>query len=264
MLGAIASATERIRLGTGVTCPTIRIHPAIIAQAAATTAALMPGRFFLGVGTGENLNEHILGQGWPDGTSAPRCWRRRSRSSALLWAGEEASHHGRYYTVENARLYTLPHELPPIYVAGSGARMAATGGPIGDGFIGTGPEATSRRYAEAGGRAALSARSRCAGLEAEARRTAREWWPTAAIHGEATQELPSPAHFEELAEERDRGMVAEEIPCGPDPGPILGGDPRLPRCRLRPRLPAPGRARPGGFLEFARRKMLSECVLGEG
>ena len=71
-----------LRLGTGVTCPTIRIHPAMIAQAAATTAALMPGRFFLGVGTGENLNEHILGDRWPTTTSGSRCSRRRSRSSA--------------------------------------------------------------------------------------------------------------------------------------------------------------------------------------
>src|SRR3712207_8347243 len=68
VIGAIAHATSRLRLGTGVTCPTVRIHPAIIAQAAATSAAMMPGRFFLGVGSGENLNEHILGEGWP---SAP-------------------------------------------------------------------------------------------------------------------------------------------------------------------------------------------------
>ena len=77
VLGAIANATARIRVGTGVTCPTIRIHPAIIAQAAATAAALMPGRFFLGVGTGERLNEHVVAQHWPSGRSGRRCSRKR-------------------------------------------------------------------------------------------------------------------------------------------------------------------------------------------
>ena len=86
VLGGIAEATDKLSVGTGVTCPMIRTHPAIIAQAAATTATLMPDRFFLGLGTGENLNEHILGTVWPNGTSAPRCSRRRSRSSGSCGA----------------------------------------------------------------------------------------------------------------------------------------------------------------------------------
>ena len=117
VIGAIAEATERLRLGTGVTCPTIRIHPAIIAQAAATAAALMPGRFFLGVGTGENLNEHILGDRWPEGRVRLEMLEEAIEVIRLLWQGGYQSHHGTHYTVEQARLYTLPDEPPPIMVA---------------------------------------------------------------------------------------------------------------------------------------------------
>src|SRR5918996_3866961 len=137
VIGGIAVETETLRLGTGVTCPTIRTHPAIIAQAAATSAAMMPGRFFLGVGTGENLNEHILGDRWP-----PSDIRREMLEEAVdvmrsLWEGGSQSHYGDYYVVENARLYTLPEEPPPILVAASGPRAAELAGRIGDGFVGT-------------------------------------------------------------------------------------------------------------------------------
>src|SRR5688572_4190069 len=89
VIGGIAHATRRLRLGTGVTCPTVRYHPSIVAQAAATAAAMMPGRFFLGVGSGENLNEHVLGQGWPSAPVGSECWRRQSRSFACC--GKAAS-----------------------------------------------------------------------------------------------------------------------------------------------------------------------------
>jgi len=126
VIGAIAQATERLRLGTGVTCPTIRTHPAIIAQASATAAAMMPGRFFLGVGTGENLNEHILGDRWPEGSVRVEMLAEAIEVIRLLWQGGYQSHHGRYYTVEEARLYTLPNEPPDIMVAAGkpGARHA--------------------------------------------------------------------------------------------------------------------------------------------
>ena len=104
------AATERLDVGTGVTCPTIRIHPAIVAQAAATTAALMPGRFFLGVGTGENLNEHVLGQRWPPTELRLEMLEEAVEVMRQLWEGELVSHRGAHYTVENARLYTLPDE----------------------------------------------------------------------------------------------------------------------------------------------------------
>src|ERR687883_157173 len=136
VVGAIAHATQRLRLGTGVTCPTMRIHPAIVAQAAATAAAMMPGRFFLGVGTGENLNEHILGDRWPEADVRREMLEEAVEVIRLLWQGGQRSHHGRHYTVENARVYTLPETPPPIIVAASGPKAAELAGRIGDGFWG--------------------------------------------------------------------------------------------------------------------------------
>src|SRR5207245_1927189 len=122
VLGGVAQGTDRLRVGTGVTCPTMRIHPVIVAQAAATAAALMPGRFFLGVGTGENLNEHIVGHRWP-----PIGVRQEMLEEAVavirqLWQGGYQDHHGRFYTVERARIYTRPEVRRPIYVAPSGTK----------------------------------------------------------------------------------------------------------------------------------------------
>jgi G6PDH family F420-dependent oxidoreductase len=114
VIGAIAHATTRLRLATGVTCPTMRLHPAIIAQAAATAAAMMPGRFALGVGTGENLNEHILGTRWPPHDIRLAMLEEAVAVIRLLWQGGTQTHRGCYYTVENARIYTLPEVLPAI------------------------------------------------------------------------------------------------------------------------------------------------------
>ena len=140
VIGAIAASTTTLRLGTGVTCPTIRIHPAIIAQAAATSAALLPGRFFLGVGTGENLNEHILADRWPS------AYERRERlAEALevmrgLWEGDLWSFEGKYYRVDNARLYTLPEEPIEVVVAAAGPEAAKLAARIGDGLVSTAPD----------------------------------------------------------------------------------------------------------------------------
>src|SRR3954469_7966676 len=117
VIGGIAQVTEQFRLGTGVTCPTIRIHPAIIAQAAATCAAMMPGRFFLGVGSGENLNEHILGDKWPAPDERLEMLEEAVEVIRLLWEGGYQTHRGKHYTVEQARIYTLPDQLPEICVA---------------------------------------------------------------------------------------------------------------------------------------------------
>jgi G6PDH family F420-dependent oxidoreductase len=117
VIGGIAQATQHLRLGTGVTCPTTRIHPAIIAQAAATAAVMMPGRFFLGVGAGENLNEHVLGDRWP-----PYELRRQMLEEAvevirLLLDGQTETYSGEFYLVEDARLFTVPAETLPIMLA---------------------------------------------------------------------------------------------------------------------------------------------------
>src|SRR5438552_11171160 len=139
VIGGIAQVTDRFRLGTGVTCPTIRIHPAIVAQAAATAAVMLPGRFFLGVGTGESLNEHVVGEHWPSGDVRLDMLEEAITVMRELWRGKTYSHHGRYFTVERARLFTLPEDPPPIFVAATGRRTAETAGRLADGLISVQP-----------------------------------------------------------------------------------------------------------------------------
>jgi G6PDH family F420-dependent oxidoreductase len=219
VLGGIAQATERLRVGTAVTCPTMRIHPAILAQAAATTAAMLPGRFLFGLGTGENLNEHILGDRWPPHSVRVEMLEEAVEVIRLLWQGGLRSHRGRHYTVENARLYTLPEEPPPILVAAGGPESAAVAGRIGDGLVGTSPDAELvRAFEKAGGRGKprLGELTVCWGRDAAvARRQALERWPIAGMSGPLYTELALPAHFEGAAE-----MVREEdleVVCGADP-----------------------------------------------
>jgi coenzyme F420-dependent glucose-6-phosphate dehydrogenase len=221
VLGAIAQSTQRLTVGTAVTCPTLRIHPAIVAQAAATAATLMPGRFFLGVGTGENLNEHVVGQGWPETEVRQARLEEAIEVIRLLWKGGNQSHHGRYFTVENARLYSLPDTPPPLYVAVGGRRSADLAGRLGDGMIGTGPEPSLlAAFDRAGG----AGKPRYAELtvcwakdEAAAKKIAKEHWPTSAMESSLSWELPLPEHFEAVAELVTEEHVAESITCGPDP-----------------------------------------------
>jgi G6PDH family F420-dependent oxidoreductase len=221
VLGAIAQATRRLVVGTGVTCPTVRMHPAIVAHAAATAAALMPGRFFLGLGTGENLNEHIVGQGWPETAVRQSRLEEAIEVIRLLWSGETVSHHGKHYTVENARLYTLPEKPPPIMLAAGGPRTAEMAARLADGLVGTSAEADLiQQFERAGGRdkPRYGEVSVCwAEDERTARRTAREIWPTAALASALSWELPLPQHFEAAAELVTEDQVAESITCGPDP-----------------------------------------------
>ena len=219
VLGAIAQATDRLIVGTGVTCPTMRIHPAIIAQAAATAADLMPGRFFLGVGTGENLNEHILGQAWPEWDVRAEMLEEAVEIIRALWSGEMVSRRGGFYRVQNAQLHSLPESLPPIRLAASGAKMARMAGRISDGLISTAPDhEVIDAYRDAGGSGPLIGQmSVCwSESEAKARRTALEWWPTAALHGEVSQELANPSQFTDLAKGVTEDQVAEAILCSPD------------------------------------------------
>jgi G6PDH family F420-dependent oxidoreductase len=225
VIGGIAGATERLVLGTGVTCPSVRMHPAIVAQAAATSAAMMPGRFFLGVGTGENLNEHVLGDHWP-----PAAVRREMLEEAVgvirdLWTGRVVEHRGRHYTVENARIYTLPDELPPIAVAAAGPEAAQLAGRIGDGFVGVSPDAElidTFKTNGGDGKPRYGQVTVCwAEDEARARRIAHEWWPNIGLGGELSQVLSLPAHFEAAVENVGEEDVAEVVACGPDPAPHL-------------------------------------------
>jgi G6PDH family F420-dependent oxidoreductase len=221
VIGAIAHTTKRLRLGTAVTCPTVRVHPAIVAQAAATAASMMPERFFLGVGTGENLNEHIVGEGWPETAVRQARLAEAIHVIRLLWEGGFQSYHGAFYTVEKARLYTLPKAPPPLMVAAGGAKGAEIAATLGDGMIGTEPDKKLlKAFKKAGG-----ARKPCYGEltvcwakdESKARQTATEWWPIQAMDGSLAWELPLPAHFEAAAELVTEDAVAESMVCGPDP-----------------------------------------------
>jgi coenzyme F420-dependent glucose-6-phosphate dehydrogenase len=225
VIGAIAQATQRFALGTGVTCPTIRTHPAIIAQAAATAAAMMPGRFFLGLGTGENLNEHILGTRWP-----PMPVRREMLLEAieilrLLWQGGSRSHRGKYYTVEAAEIFTLPEKPPPIYLAAAGKKSAELAGGSADGLISVMPEAElvkTFRAAGGAGKPCYGQTVVCWGeTEEEAGRIAREWWPVAALPGALMSELATPAMFEQAASLVGDEALGKSIVLGPDPAPHI-------------------------------------------
>ncbi len=220
VIGGIAAATERIKLGTGVTCPMIRIHPAIIAQAAATSACMMPGRFFLGVGSGENLNEHILGDRWPPTDVRHEMLEEAVEVIRLLWQGGTQSHEGKHYRVENARIYTLPEELPPIIVAGAGPKAVDLAARIGDGFWGVSPQQELlEQFDRAGGTGPKYGQATVcwAADEDEAKKTAYEIWPNAGIKGELSQELPTPTHFEQAAQMVRPDDLAESLPMGPDP-----------------------------------------------
>lgn len=222
LLGGIAQSTQKLQIGTGVTAPIMRIHPAIIAQAAATVATMMPGRFFLGVGTGENLNEHILGDRWPAYQIRMEMLEEALEVIRLLWQGGTQSHYGKYYTVENAQVYTLPDTLPSIMIAAAGPESAKLAGRIGDGFINTAPDAeVIEIFEKEAGKKQLPKYGQLTVCWAESDKKAREiahhYWANSGLPGTLPQDLPTPAHFEaavKLVKEED---LAETIVCSSDP-----------------------------------------------
>ena len=220
VLGGIAAVTERIEVGTAVTCPTTRIHPAIIAQAAATAAVMLPGRFFLGVGTGEALNEHILGDRWPSSGIRREMLEEAVAVIRLLWEGGSQSHFGRHYTVEQATIFTLPDEPPPIIVSGFGEHSIDLAARVGDGYFTTAPDSDAvARYRAGGGDGLCYSKMDVALADsvADARKLALATWPNSALTGELAQILPLPAHFEQASKDVTEEQVAEAILCDQDP-----------------------------------------------
>jgi G6PDH family F420-dependent oxidoreductase len=220
VIGALAQAAPGMSVATAVTCPTVRIHPAVIAQAAATAAVLLDGRFTLGVGTGEALNEHILGDNWP---SAPE--RREMLEEAVeiireLWDGGVKSHRGRHYKVDHARIYDLPAEPPKIVVSGFGPAAIDLAAKIGDGFATVQPDADGveqfRSQSVRGSLVQGGVKVCFDSDERRARETAYRLWPNDGLPGELAQILPTPSHFEQAVELVSEEMVADQIPCGPD------------------------------------------------
>ena len=219
-IGALSQACQ-LPVTTAVTCPTTRIHPAIIAQAAATSAVLLEGRFTLGVGTGEALNEHIYGDPWPSADVRLDMLEEAVDVIRALWEGGFVDYRGEYYTVDHARLYTLPDEPPPIHVSGFGPKSIDLAARIGDGFICTKPEAEIvQRFHDNGGEGkptSVGLKVCFAASEDEGVRVAHERWANEGLPGELAQVLPSPKHFEQASTLVPLDATRQAHACGPDP-----------------------------------------------
>lgn len=220
MVGALSQVC-RLPISTAVTCPTTRIHPAIVAQAAATSAVLTEGRFTLGVGTGEALNEHIYGDPWPSADVRLDMLEEAVDVIRTLWAGGFVDHRGEYYMVDHARIYTLPDTPPPIHVSGFGPKSIDLAARIGDGFICTKPDAGHvRRFRDNGGgdKPTSAGLKVCyADTEDEGVRIAHERWANEGLPGELAQVLPSPQHFEQASTLVTPEMTRKAHACGRDP-----------------------------------------------
>ncbi len=220
VLGGIAQVTTTLRVGTGVTSPIIRMHPAIVAHAAATTATLMPGRFFLGVGSGELLNEHILGDEWPRAGI-----RREMLSEAIdvirdLWAGETTSHRGRHYRVEGAKIFDVD-EPPPIVMAAGGKKSTQLAAEKADGLISVVAKRSIVEDFEAAGGAGKPRYMKVAVCydedEQEARRLVHKQWPIDAMPPRLLTEQRLPQDFEAIASLVTEQQAVDAVVCGPDP-----------------------------------------------
>jgi G6PDH family F420-dependent oxidoreductase len=219
VLGAVAQATERVDVGVGVTCPIVRVHPAILAQATATTSLLFGGRFFWGVGTGEALNEHITGARWPRPEVRLEMLEEAIGVVRELWTGETVDHRGRHYEVENARLFDPPEIPIPVIVSGFGPAAAEVAGRVGDGYWGTAPKRDLlEAFERAGGRGPRYAQLTLCWADDEdtARKTVREVWPNVGLSGQLSQDLPTWTHFEQATEPLTVEQVTSSVPCGPD------------------------------------------------
>ena len=207
VIGAISQVCE-LPVTTAVTCPTVRMHPAIIAQAAATAAVMTSGRFNLGVGTGEALNEHVLGDAWPSIDIRLEMLEEAIAVMRALWQGGFVTAYGRHYNVDHARIYTLPDEPPEVFVSGFGPKSTDLAARVGDGYISTQPdgELVDRFKAASGDKPAQAgAKVAYASTEDEGVGHAHRLWANAGLPGELAQVLPSPKHFEQASE-----LVTEE------------------------------------------------------
>ncbi|MEV1144972.1 TIGR03557 family F420-dependent LLM class oxidoreductase [Micromonospora sp. NPDC049799] len=220
VLGAIAAKTGTLGLATGVTCPTVRYHPAIIAQAAATLALVSDGRFTLGVGAGERLNEHVVGQGFPSVRGRHERLREALEIIRLLWQGGYQSYDGRHLHLEDARVFDLPETPPVIAVAASGRSSATLAAELGDGLFVTEPkDSIVEHYRKAGGRGPRYAEVPMAWATddrqaVEAVLQTSRWMVTG---WKVMSELPNPVNFDAASGYVEERHVRELFSIGPDP-----------------------------------------------
>lgn len=219
VLGAIAAGTDRIGLATGVTCPTIRYHPAIVAQAAATLGLLSDNRFTLGIGAGENLNEHVVGLGYPSVRVRHEMLAEALEIIRRLWSGGYQSYEGQYLQLDDARVYDLPAELPKIVVAAGGPEAAKLAAEFGDGLFATEPRADLvQTFEESGGAGPKYAEAALAWAPDEkaavAEVLAKNAW---AVTGwKVMSELPNPVNFEAAAKTVREEDIRESFAVGAD------------------------------------------------
>jgi len=221
MIGALSQVTD-LPITTMVTCPIVRVHPAIVAQAASTSSVLAEGRFRLGVGTGEALNEHITGHVWPSFEVRAEMLEESVEVMRQLFTGQETSHRGEYYTVENARIYNPPPGPLPVYLSGFGPKAAALAGRIGDGYVTMTPDhdlVEVFRNASSEHKPVIGGLKVCWDTDRDrAVQTAKRLWFSDVLPGELAQILPTPAHFEQAGSLVTDQMAADKITCGDDPG----------------------------------------------
>lgn len=219
VLGGLSQAT-RLPVTTAVVCPILRMHPVVVAQAAATCAVMLDGRFVLGVGTGEHLNEHVVGDGWPAADVRMEMLEEAIEVIRKLHSGEFVRHRGVYYDADNARVFTLPDRPIPIYVAALGPRASNLAARAGDGLISVRPDATVvRRFHDAadvrkpvqGGLKVCWAESEEMGVA-----MAQRLWAADLLPGNLAREIRAIGDFEAASSLITEAAVREAIPCGPD------------------------------------------------
>ncbi|WP_424186439.1 TIGR03557 family F420-dependent LLM class oxidoreductase [Actinokineospora sp. G85] len=218
VIGALSEAVS-LPITTAVTCPTVRVHPAIIAQAAATAAVQTEGRFILGLGSGEALNEHILGDPWPSPGVRLDMLEESVEVIRKLLTGKEISFHGEFYEVQEARIYTLPEQPVPIYISGFGPQATDLAARIGDGYCTVLPDADLiGRFREgSGGKPVQGGLKVCwAETEEQGRTTAHRLWRNEGLAGQLAQTMPRPRDFEAAASLVTPEAIGEQVVCGPD------------------------------------------------
>ena len=219
-LGAVAQATSRIPLMTYVTCPIFRYHPAVVAQQAATLQILSDGRFTLGLGAGENLNEHVVGAGWPPADVRHAMLQEALEIIRPLLEGETVTYRGTYLDTEAAKLWDLPDEAPPIGLAVSGPRSCELAGGFADAMIAVEPKPElGEQFDAAGGTG--KPRIGQVGVSydpdpADARKRAHEQFRWFLGGWDVMAELPGPRHFASATGTVTEDDVAQQVPCGPD------------------------------------------------
>jgi G6PDH family F420-dependent oxidoreductase len=227
VLGAAAQATQRIPLMTYVTCPIRRYHPAVVAQKAATMQLLSDGRFTLGLGAGENLNEHVVGGGWPLAAVRHEMLDEAVEIIRALWTGETVTYRGKHFDVEAAKVWDLPEAAPPIGIAVSGPSSCRLAGRHADVMIAVEPSAELGRLFDAAGgankpRVGQIALSYDPDRATALRRAMDQFrWFTGGWRVNA--ELALPASFDQASKTVREEDVAARMPCGPELQAHLAG-----------------------------------------